>query len=99
MVFNTVVLEKGGIEVSYNDNKVTRKSYVFVRKSRYDMRALFQSQGLQDVIRPKDHVQILKRHDCLEDIRFMDIRAYQFENIHGEGEDLNAKTRENYEYR
>ena len=81
MVFNTITQERGGIEVSYNDNKITRKSYIFVRKTRYDMQTLLQSQGLQDVIKPNDEILILKSFDCLEKIRFTDISAYQFANL------------------
>lgn len=45
------------------------------------MQTLFQSQGHIDVIKPTDLVHVMKSHDCIEEIRFIDIKNYQFSNI------------------
>ena len=47
-------------------------------KSRYEMQTLFQSQGHIDVIKPNDLVHVMKSNDCIEEIRFIDIKNYQF---------------------
>ena len=71
-----MVLEKGGIEISINDNKITRKSYIFVRKTKYEMQTLFHSQGIMDVIKPEDEVLLLVSNKVLQPIRFINIRDF-----------------------
>ena len=70
---------------------MTRKSYIFVRKTRYEMQQLFQKGPIMDIIKPEDEVLLLVSNKKLLPIRFISIRDYQFKTIDVDGKNLNVE--------
>ena len=65
---------------TFSENKVTKKSYIFVRKQREEMENIF-SQGSEtantiDILSPQDEVHILKTFEHFDPILVKDIRDY-----------------------
>ena len=59
-----------------DDNVITKRSYIFLRKSREEMEEIFASKAIIDILKPDSQVLILKSHKCLEKIEFKEIREY-----------------------
>lgn len=71
--------EYEGIQGDGEQNQIlVKKSYIFVRKSKKDMITIFQSMCRQHILYEQDSVLILKNMRHLEEIRFDQVRNYQF---------------------
>ena len=68
--------ESKGVMSSFNDTRITKKSYIFVRKTKEEMDIILQSNV--DVLKYNDEVYILKSYNRFEKIVFKDIRDFHF---------------------